>query len=181
MRKIVLGLLFLFVLTACGDSKGEGLTTKDLAIQKVDDSKAKVQYGMSRTEAEEVLGKGEDKGIANSVAYESGVGIMYREEKVAGITLGKESKDAYETAGGFKIGMSKDEFKQIYGDQYLKDMESNLDYAYDANNKRYLQEKEWVAKSEDDTKIYVISGMFNGKGEADGIVLVDKRMTMTFR
>ncbi|WP_340023032.1 lipoprotein [Paenibacillus sp. FSL K6-1096] len=180
MRKIVFVFLFLFVLTACGDSK-DGVTTKDLAIQKVNDSKAVVQYGMSRTEAEEVLGKGEDKGIANAVNYDSGVSIMYREDKVAGITLGKESKDAYETAGGFKIGMSKDDFKQVYGDQYLKDMESNLDYAYDSRNKRYLQEKEWAAKSEDDTKIYVISAMFDGKGVANGIVLVDKRMTMTFR
>lgn len=180
MRKIVLGLLFLLVLTACGDSKDE-ITTKQLVIQKVNDSKAKVQYGMSRAEAEEVLGKGEEKGIANAVSYDSGVTIMYREDKVAGMTLGKESKDRYETAGGFQIGMSKDEFKQIYGDQYLKDMESNLDYAYDSNNKRYLQENDWLAKSEDDSKIYMIYAMFDGKGAAKGIGLADKRMTVTYR
>lgn len=180
MRKTVLVMLFLFVLTACADSK-DGVTTKDLAIQKVNDHKAIVKYGMSRAEAEEVLGKGEDKDIANSVMYSSGVRIMYREDKVAGITLAEESKDTYETIGGFKIGMSKDNFKQIYGDQYLKEMERNLDYAYDATNKRYLQEKEWVAKAEDDTKIYVISAMFNGKGDADGIVLLDKRMAITLR
>ncbi|ETT63472.1 hypothetical protein C173_24292 [Paenibacillus sp. FSL R7-277] len=180
MRKTVLVMLFLFVLTACADSK-DGVTTKDLAIQKVNDHKAVVEYGMSRAEAEEVLGKGEDKDIANSVMYSSGVRIMYREDKVAGITLAEESKDTYKTTGGFKIGMSKDDFKQIYGDQYLKEMERNLDYAYDATNKRYLQEKEWVAKAEDDTKIYVISAMFNGKGEADAVVLVDKRMAITLR
>lgn len=32
MRKTLLVVLFLFVLTACGDSK-DGVTTKDLAIQ----------------------------------------------------------------------------------------------------------------------------------------------------
>lgn len=180
MRKTVLVLLFLFVLTACANSK-DGVTTKHLAIQKVNDHKAIVEYGMSRAEAEEVLGKGEEKDIANSVMYSSGVRIMYREDTVAGISLGEESKDAYETVGGFKVGMSKDDFKKIYGEQYLKDMERNLDYAYDSINKRYLQEKEWVAKAEDDTKIYVISAMFNGKGAADGIVLVDKRMAITFR
>ncbi|WP_341186322.1 hypothetical protein [Paenibacillus sp. FSL H7-0756] len=170
----------MFVLTACADSK-DGVTTKDLAIQKVNDHKAMVEYGMSRAEAEEVLGKGEDKDIANSIMYSSGVRIMYREDKVAGITLAEESKDTYETTGGFKIGMSKDDFKQIYGDQYLTDMERNLDYAYDSINKRYLHDKEWAAKAEDDTKIYVISGLFNGKGEADGVVLVDKRMAITYR
>lgn len=180
MRKTVLVMLFLFVLTACADSK-DGVTTKDLAIQKVNDHKAMVEYGMSRAEAEEVLGKGEDKDIANSIMYSSGVRIMYREDKVAGITLAEESKDTYETTGGFKIGMSKDDFKQIYGDQYLTDMERNLDYAYDSINKRYLHDKEWAAKAEDDTKIYVISGLFNGKGEADGVVLVDKRMAITYR
>lgn len=84
MRKTLLVVLFLFVLTACADSK-DGVTTKDLAIQKVNDHKAIVEYGMSRADAEEVLGKGEDKDIANSVMYSSGVRIMYREDKVAGI------------------------------------------------------------------------------------------------
>lgn len=100
---------------------------------------------------------------------------------MAGITLTEESKEAYETVGGFQIGMSKDDFKPIYGDQYLNDTERNLDYAYDSINKRYLQEKEWAAKAEDDTKIFVISALFNGKGEADGVVLVDKRMAIMFR
>ncbi|MEK3904081.1 hypothetical protein [Paenibacillus sp. FSL R7-0179] len=180
MRKTIMVMLFLFILTACADSK-DGLTTKDLAVQKVNDSKAIVGYGMSRAEGEEVLGEGDDKSIANSVMYSSGVRVMYREDKVAGITLSEESKDTYETTGGFKIGMSKDDFKKIYGDQYLMDMERNLDYAYDSINKRYLHDKEWAAKAEDDSKIYVISGLFNGKGVADGIALVDKRMAITYR
>ncbi|MFD1907358.1 hypothetical protein ACFSQ7_30550 [Paenibacillus rhizoplanae] len=38
------------------------MTTKHLAIQKVNDHKAIVEYGMSRAEAEEVLGKGGGEG-----------------------------------------------------------------------------------------------------------------------
>ncbi|MEK3683677.1 hypothetical protein [Paenibacillus sp. FSL R10-2736] len=180
MRKSILALLFLFCLTACGSSNG-GLTTKDLAIKKVDDDKAVVQYGMNRVDAEKVLGEGEDIKIGNSFAYSSGVRIMYREDKVAGINLTEESEDMYETVGGLIIGMSKEDVKKIYGDQYLADLEKNLDYAYDSDSKQFVKESEWAKNIEDNTKIHLISVMFDGNGYVRSILLTDKQMAMTYR
>lgn len=122
MRRGVFVLLFLILLTACGSSKS-GLTVDDLAIVKVDDQKAVIKYGMSRADSEKVLGKGEKMTIGDSFTYNSGVRIMYRNDKVAGISLTDESADAYETVSGLKIGMLKDEIKEVYGDQHQGDYE----------------------------------------------------------
>ncbi|NQX43786.1 hypothetical protein HQN87_00455 [Paenibacillus tritici] len=180
MRKTVLVLLFLFVLTACGSSE-DGLTVKDLAIHKSNDDKVVVQYGMSRADAEKVLGTGEDMKIGHTFTYSDGVKIMYREDKVAGIYLTEESKDVYETAQGMKIGMPKDDFKKKYGDQYVADLEKNLDYAYDTDSKQYVKEAEWAKNFEDSTKIYLISMMFDSDGTAQTILLTDRQMAIMYK
>ncbi|UQZ36981.1 hypothetical protein C2I18_27680 [Paenibacillus sp. PK3_47] len=181
MRKGFLALLFIALLiTACGSSNG-GLTTKDLAIRKVDDSKAVVSYGMSRADAESVLGEGEQLDIGDSFSYSSGVKVMYREDEVAGIYLTEGSEEAYETVDGARIGMNKDAVKGIYGDNYLSDLERNLDYAYDSDNKQFLKEKEWAKTFEDDTKIYLISAFLDGEGSISTIMLTDRKMALTFR
>ncbi|AIQ45644.1 hypothetical protein R70723_06875 [Paenibacillus sp. FSL R7-0273] len=180
MHKGILALLLVVVLTACGSSDA-GLTTKDLAIQKVNDDKAVVKYGMSREAAEKVLGQGEKAGLGDSFSYSSGVRVMYRDDNVAGIYLTEESESAYETAGGMKVGMQSDEIRKIYGDQALSDLEKNLDYAYDSDNKQFIQGTEWAKAFDDDTKIYLISVLFDGEGSADTILLTDRQMAMTFR
>ncbi|WP_150271643.1 hypothetical protein [Paenibacillus tepidiphilus] len=181
MRKCTLTLLFLVILlTACGSSEG-GFTTKDLAIKKVSDDKAVVRYGMSRVDAENVLGEEEGTESGYSISYSSGVSVMYREDKVAGIYLTEESEDTYETVDGLSIGMIKDEVKKIYGDNYLYDHGNNLDYAYDSDRGQFLKETEWAKKFEDDTRIYLISVIFDGKGYARTIMLTDRQMALTFR
>ncbi|WP_151735699.1 hypothetical protein [Paenibacillus tengchongensis] len=181
MRKGTITLLFLvLLLTACGSSDG-GFSTKDLAIQKVGDDQAVVRYGMSRVDAESILGEEGELESGNSFSYSSGVKVMYREDKVAGIYLTEESEGAYETAAGLSSGMNNDDVKKIYGDHYLSDLENNLDYAYDSDSGQYLKETEWAKKFEDDTKIYLISVIFDGQGSARTIMLTDRQMALTFR
>lgn len=123
----------------------------------------------------------EEINIGDSFAYSSGVRIMYREDKVAGISMIEESEDAYETVGGLKIGMLKADVKKIYRDQYLADLEKNLDYAYDSDSKQFLKESEWAKNFEDNTKVYLISVLFDGNGYVSSILLTDRQMAMTYR
>ncbi|WP_405115747.1 hypothetical protein MHH28_13605 [Paenibacillus sp. FSL K6-1217] len=174
MRRSFLVLLFLIFLTACS-SKGGGLTTDDLAIEKVNDEKQIVSYGMSRSTAEKVLGEGEKDSEANSYNYKNGVRVLYRDNSVVFIYLGEASKGVYRTVQGAEINMNTDELKKIYGeDNYIGENGMVFAYAYDSINKRYLSEM--VAGSEEREKIYEISFGYNG-GELEGILLSDHKAT----
>ncbi|WP_238649776.1 hypothetical protein [Paenibacillus piscarius] len=170
MRKCVLVLLFLAVLTACGSSKS-GISTDDLAIVKVDDEKAIVSYGMSRASVEKVTGEAESEGFGNMMFYNNGVSVIYRDNSVVGILLSEDSKGKYKTVGGAEINMNKNDFKKIYGEEVGIDSPNNLAYAYDSVNKEYLKELKY--DSEYTNKKYLISPTFNDKGEAERILVSD--------
>lgn len=179
MRFKSLIVLLLVVLVGCGSGAKDGISVDDLAIVKVDDENQVVKYGMSRAEAEKVLGKGEKvKNLKNYFKYNSDVMIMYRNEKVVGISIGEETADSYQTSNGLKIGMLKDEIKEIYGSQHLGDNESNLDYAYDSVNKKFLDGSSYPDTLEENQKIYMISAMFDEDGYAYTIMLLDRQMAM---
>ncbi|MGG1613533.1 hypothetical protein [Paenibacillus phoenicis] len=165
-------ILFL-LLSGCNSGNAGGITISDISIHKIGDTKSKVSYGMSRSEAEKVLGAGE-KG-AFGYEYESGVTIMYRDDKVVGIVLNKDA--AYENPN-LKIGMLKDELKKIYGNDFLLETPLNLDYAYDSINKTYLNESSPAISQEEAEKVYVVSVMFDENGYANRIMLLDQRMAM---
>lgn len=180
MRKGIISLLLILLLTACGASN-DGLTTKDLAVQKTGEKKAVVQYGMGRVDAEKILGPGEELNFGHSFEYGSGATVVYREDKVAGIYLSEGSEEVYETVAGLSIGMSKEDVEKIYGKHYLQTADRNMDYAYDSSRKQYLKDTEWAKKFEDDTQIYLISLIFDGNGQVRTIMLSDRKMAMTFR
>lgn len=179
LKITTIAVVLLLLLAGCGNSNN-AITVDDLSIHKVGDSKSKVTYGMSRDDAEKVLGRGKGEGFGSWFTYNSGVQIMYREDKVAGIALREESAGTYETSKGAKVGMLKDELKKIYGDNYLGDHERNLDYAYDTVNKKFLKESESPKTQEENEKTYVISAVFDDNGYAQTIMLLDRRMAMYF-
>lgn len=180
MKKRIGALLILVFLTACGASDN-GLTPKDLAIQKVDNKKATVHYGMSRADAEKVLGEGEEAGLGKSFSYGGGVTVMYRGDKVAGVALNEGSEKAYETVEGLRVGMSEEDTRKVYGEHYLNNAEKFIDYAYDSSNKQFLQGTEWAKKFADDSLIYLISVMLDGEKQVSYIMLTDRKMAMTYR
>lgn len=142
---------------------------------RVNDEKQIVSYGMSRTAAEKVIGEGEKVG-KNRFSYNDGIRIMYRDEKVVGIGIGEDSKNVYITNKELKIGMLRDEIKEKYGNQNFGENESNLDYAYDSVNGKFLNKDEWLKNDYDGTKVYLISAMFDDNGYAYSIILTDKQM-----
>ncbi|ASA20964.1 hypothetical protein [Paenibacillus donghaensis] len=169
MRRCAVLLLMLVLLTACGASNS-GLSTDDLAIVKVDDEKQIVQYGMSRAAAEKVLG--EASGDKNYLSYENGVKVLYRDNSVALLSLGEESKGVYKTLQGAEINMNKEELKGIYGkDKAIEVQGNNLDYVYDSINKKYLTTTE--VNPEERKSFYHISININEQGEAKSIFLMD--------
>ncbi|MBY9077112.1 hypothetical protein KIH86_04105 [Paenibacillus sp. HN-1] len=184
-RKFLLqGLLFL---TLMGCSSNKAPSADDLAIdkaddvaiaiQRVDDSKQVVQYGMSKEEAEKVLGQAESTN-RSFMTYPDGVIIIYRNDKVCAISLREESSGVYQTENGAEVGMRKDEIIEKYGEQHaMKSTEKNLDYGYDTGDKQYLTEWERSSKEKMEQQ-YQWSFSFNDAGVADSIILSDHRAAM---
>lgn len=56
-----------------------------------------------------------------------------------------------------------------------------MDYAYNSDSKQFVKESEWAKNIEDNTKIHLISVMFDGNGYVRSILLTDKQMAMTYR
>ncbi|MRN52011.1 hypothetical protein [Paenibacillus monticola] len=170
MRRSILALLFLILLTACGSSKS-GLTADDLAIVKVDNDKEIVRYGMSRASVEKVLGEGEKSDVINIVSYENDVSVLYRDNAVVAILLSEESNGIFKTLQGAEINMNKEDLEKIYGHDNVIEKAKNLDYIYDSIEGKYLSDMPVDPK--DRTKIYHVSVMFNDNGEAENISLLD--------
>ncbi|WP_042201834.1 hypothetical protein [Paenibacillus camerounensis] len=171
MRKGILVLLFLAVLTACGSSKS-GITPDDLAIVKVDDKNAVVKYGMSRANVEKVLGEAERDGLGNMMFYADGVSVIFRDNVLVAIHLSEDSKGKYKTVGGAEVNMNKNDFKKIYGDDNSIEAPNNLDYLYDSENKEYLTEMKPDQENTKNRK-YLISVTFNDNAEANRILVSD--------
>ncbi|WP_405115745.1 hypothetical protein MHH28_13600 [Paenibacillus sp. FSL K6-1217] len=171
MRKVTFTLLFVIFLTACGSSKS-GITPDDISIVKVDDEKAIVTYGMSRTGAEKVVGEPEDEGIGSRIRYNNGISITYRDNSVVFISLNEESKGKFKTVDGAEINMNKNDFKKIYGEDKAVEAPDTLNYVYDSEKKEYVNE---LKPDQENAKYkkYLVSVKFNDKGEADLILVSD--------
>ncbi|WP_046503017.1 hypothetical protein [Paenibacillus riograndensis] len=126
-------------LTACGSSKN-GLTADDLAIVKVGDEKAVVQYGMSRANVEKVLGEAENDGARGMMFYNNGVGVLYRENSAVAILMNEDSKGSFITSGGLEVNMNKNDLYKIYDEKNAIEVSGSLNFAYDSVDKKYLKE-----------------------------------------
>ncbi|MBE9913289.1 hypothetical protein G8C92_04435 [Paenibacillus donghaensis] len=121
--------------------KPDTLSKEDLCIVKDDDSKSKVCFGMSRADAEKVLGTGVKEMYDK---YDYGVSVIYRDGKtVSVIILDADSKNVYSTIRGLKSGDSKETVLKLYGDKYpiMRETEPHtVDYVYDLKNKKFIGE-----------------------------------------
>ncbi|TYA10950.1 hypothetical protein FRY98_24590 [Paenibacillus faecis] len=185
IKKIVAGFIVIaLLLTGCGG--GSSFSADNLAIRKINDKKQVVRYGMTRTDAEKVLGVGEKQGdgvgARNSYNYESGVVIAYRDDKVVVILLNEGSSDVYETSKGARVGMLKGEIEEMYGENYLKETnERNLDYIYDSVNKKFIVDSGSMKDLKADNKTYMISSTFNSDGYAETVMLLDREFGVYLR
>ncbi|MFD0717274.1 hypothetical protein [Paenibacillus sp. GCM10027626] len=186
MIKRILAVMLLVVLVGCntgGTLKPNTLSVDDLCIYKDDDKKNKVCYGMSRSEAEKILGTGTKE--AFGIRYDYGVKILYRVDNIAMIVLDKDSKNVYSTVRGNKIGNLKEDVLKTYGDKYPIIRETSpqsIDYIYDLENKKFLGE---VSYEKIDSKKYkdhlYVSAGFNEDEYVNRIFLGDKEAIMYLR
>ncbi|MBB3132151.1 hypothetical protein FHS19_006878 [Paenibacillus rhizosphaerae] len=178
-RGFVLLIITIFILSGCsGGKQTEKITKDDMGIEKIDSGK-KVTYGMSRVDAEAVLGTGEKSGSRGLFEYGSGVFVAYRDDAVVAIMLSDESKGVFKTTRGAEVGMLKAKLEEIYGHSYLpNESESNLDYVYDSKAGKYLDKNSPRLSDEEATNTYVISAMFNENGYADRIYLLDNKYSI---
>ncbi|MNW47390.1 hypothetical protein [Fontibacillus panacisegetis] len=179
-KSFVLLLSIIFILVGCNSKSG--LSKSDIGIKKADDNKTKVVYGMSRVDAEKILGIGEKSSFGYD--YEHGVKVLYRDDKVAGVILDEETKGIYDAIGGTKIGMLKSEVTEIYGEGYLSEEagNTNLRYYYDTVKKSFLKEEELAKDNEEDyEKVLALFIEFDDNGYVDRISLTDHRMAMFLR
>lgn len=173
----LLGVMFMLIITGCGSASS--FSENDMGIRKVDDTKLKVQYDMSRSDAEKVLGVGEKTKLG--FQYDSGVLIQYRDNKVAGIVLDEESTNIYETLSEVETGFLKDETMNIYGDEYVSSGR-DLTYFYDTSTNSFIGQDEIHKETEEETEeIFVITVTFDDNGYANRIMLMDQRMANYLR
>lgn len=191
MYTLLTATLLLLVLAGCSSGNDaadkmepDTFSKQDMAIYKVDNSKERVSYGMSRKDAEKVLGTG-NEGIPNSYTYDSGVSVLYRDDKAVGITLQGESQGAYRTARGAEVGMTKANITELYGEKYAIDkVETNLDYYYDTEAEQFLDEAALQQKPVSDEALrarHLVSTAYDGDGNAMLILLLDAQAATTFK
>lgn len=178
---MLLFIVSLFLVTGCA-STSANISAEDLTIIKSIDKNDFVKYGMSRSDAENILGKGEKTFLG--FEYNDGVTIMYRDDQVAGIALSEDAKGIYTTSNNIGIGMLEDDIKKQYGDQYMADQSNGgfLTYYYDTENKAFLKDKSPTSITQENSqKIYVITIAFDENGYADRIMLLDHLMAVYMR
>ncbi|SYX84586.1 hypothetical protein [Paenibacillus alvei] len=133
MKKIVLLLLGgMLILTGCGSSPK--ITKSDICVKKQGESK-EICYGMSRSDAEEIAGKGKSASDKEGLfEYDHDLEIRYRDDKVVSLELEEDSKDYYEYSSGIKVGDLKAVLEKRYGTTKVSD---SL-YVYDTKSGKML-------------------------------------------
>jgi len=169
MNRVLIGLFaVVLLLTGCGE---ETTPSVDLmAIRKINDEKQVIQYGMSRTEAEKIVGEG-TPGSYGYTKYKSGVRIGYRNDRVAALAI---FSDDYETGNGVRLGMTKEEVRKIYGHK-APDFDI-LSWVYDSETNSYLTDVPASAQDKEAAeKVYIFQVAFDKNGYSTSIILADVR------
>lgn len=157
------------LLSGCGGSKGKPnvFSAADLCIERVDDPKQKVCYGMDRQEAEKVLNYGYSGFM---VDYDYGVRVLYREDIVSGMYLTMEdSKGIYQTSRGIKLDSTMDDVKQAYGSKHaLSDSKWTVQYAFHAKDRSPLGEEEFIQERSDQEMQQILTITASSAMDPDG-------------
>lgn len=183
-----LPILVLALLVACGSEfKPDTMSKKDIGIVKIDDSNASVNHGMTRAEAEKIIGEGKGSPL---VAYNNGVSILYRKEgnneAVAFIALDKDADKVYQTARGIKVGALKSDVLKSYGEKYpmpTHKVDRDISYVFDLTGKKFLDQTTIFEKVKDEKELYEHIGvdfLFNDDGFVERIALYDRHAAMYF-
>lgn len=137
---------------------------------------------MDREKAEQTVGSSIGEKKPWGVSYENGVQLTYRENKVVGIDLSKESLDHYRTARGAQIGMTREEVIALYGGDYMKLGDTSnlkiLDYYYDSEREQLLTEPTpelMTGTIQHAERFYLVSSSFGSEETAELISIMDRR------
>ncbi|RXZ84627.1 hypothetical protein EBB07_01005 [Paenibacillaceae bacterium] len=182
--KGILAAALFTVLIGCGGAssfKPDTFSDKDMCIVKVDNEKAKVCYGMSRSEVEKILGNGREGNLHIYTEYDVGVNLMYRDDIARGVMLNEESEGIYKTARGVKVGQTKDDVKSLHGSKYAIDLaENSMEYYYDNKDNKFLG----VVSLEDKTPESLVNTSVLTVWVEDGKIarvwLADRKMLVQF-
>ncbi|MNB94861.1 hypothetical protein D3C75_420220 [compost metagenome] len=185
--------IVLLILAGCSSSSGvirsaemepDTFSEQDMAVYKADNSKERISYGMSRKDAEKVLGTG-NEGLPNSYTYESGVSVLYREDKAVAITLRVNTEGIYRTARGAHVGMTSSAIKELYGEKYaIAEGDQSMEYYYDTKTATMLERSEVNMNSlsgEELVDIHLLSTAYNAEGKAVFVILMDGQAANTFK
>lgn len=167
MKKIAI-LLLSGVLLLTGCSSTPKITKSDICVKKQGESK-EICYGMSRSDAEEIAGKGKDiGGKPGRFEYDHDLEIKYRDDKVVSLAIDEDSKDYYQFSSGLKIGDLKGVLEKRYGTSMEGKSESSIiSYIYDSKRDRMMSKEDLnnVTDAEEHPDQYIYLSAFD---DADG-------------
>lgn len=148
-------------------------SSKDMAIIEIKTGK-KVNYGMSRSDAEKVIGKGEISGTMKyMIEYDNGLVVAYRDDTLVYISLKESSKGIYKTARGAEVGMLKSDIVSLYGGEHqITQTPNNLDYYFDNNSKKFMDvPPTW--NQENAINTYIVSTELDDSEYATKVMITD--------
>lgn len=158
-KMLIALMLSVILLAGCGSSGNFSM-----GIIKTDDKKHPVEYGMSRSEVEKILGKG--KKMSEQIVEYSSLRLWYRDDKISAIIVFINSENEYATTSGVQAGMLEDDIKKIYGEKFFSDKNNGgyLTYYYNTETQDFIypeQGKETIeAIRMKPEKVYVLKFFF---------------------
>lgn len=190
--RVMVGLILVLtmLLSGCGGGKfkPDTMSMDDIGIMKIDDKNAKVYHGMTRSEAEKILGTGSKESFY--IGYDFGVGIMYRmdqennEETVAWISLNEDSGKVYSTIRGAKVGDLKGDVMKLHGEKYsipILKVDRDIGYYYDLKTNKFMEQGSLSNRNKEDSYQQIGTDfVFNDDELVERIMLFDMHMAIYF-
>ncbi|WP_339198473.1 hypothetical protein MKY95_09965 [Paenibacillus sp. FSL P4-0176] len=165
--------VLVLLLSACG-VKSNSISKVDIGVINVH-TKEKVSYGMTRSEVEKVLGKGEKIGDDTMFSYEDGLSIIYKNDQLIGIMLSNSSEGIFETVRGIKVGMLASEVLNLYGSENNISAESKiLQFIYEANSGKFLKAYPKTSEEIKAAQIYMYDSFIDDNQYIFSVSLVDE-------
>ncbi len=115
MKKVCLVLILISLLILGCSNSNNDISKDDLFV--IDHySNEKIGIGMDKADVEEVLGSSTYDETGKFHVYNDGIGIAYRDEKVAGIVLEEGSEERFSTTRNLRVSSTRNEVIETYGD-----------------------------------------------------------------
>ncbi|WP_206109292.1 copper amine oxidase N-terminal domain-containing protein [Paenibacillus sp. HB172176] len=152
--------------------KAEDLTMSDLSITDITTHNT-IQLGMTRDEAEEILGESSDLVLGKLYNY-NGLWIFYRDNVIAGmmVNAGSNETNRYRTSKNIGLGNNMEDALSQYGNGFIDQRSSSVTYYYELTEGVLNKEVEMVFSPERSNTYTISIGFFENDARNISSILI---------